>query len=93
MAVELLTKKSTGYYKGCGCGQKPGDLVRPPEGSVDVIITKTGPVVGPITGVTYNIHPNSIAIDIDARDARSFREQGIVQEPRQGMKGVLTRVT
>lgn len=93
MAVELLTKKSTGYYRGCGCGQKVGDLMTPPAGSTDVIITKTGPVTGPVTGIQYSIHPNTIAIDIDWNDAKAFREQGIVQEPRPGMKGVLTRAT
>lgn len=88
--AELLTKKSTGWYKGCGCGQKPGDLVRAPDGSVELFMTKTGSVTG-VSGNTYEFTPNTISIDIDPRDAEEFRKQGIALDPRPGLKGALTR--
>lgn len=88
--AEQLTKKSTGWYKGCGCGQKAGDLVTPPAGSVELFMTKTGTVVG-VSGITYEFTPNVVSIDIDPTDAAEFRKQGIALDPRAGLKGTLTR--
>lgn len=91
MAQELLTRKSTGWYKGCGCGQKAGDLVKPPEGSQELFIAHQGALTGPITGIEYVIVPNTTSIDIDPQDAKAFKAQGIAMDARQGMKGALTR--
>jgi hypothetical protein len=88
--AELLTKKSTGWYSGCGCGQKASDLVVPPVGSVELFMTKSGAVTG-VSGIIYEFTPNTISIDITPQDAAEFRKSGIALDPRPGLKGVLTR--
>lgn len=93
MSREYLTQKSDGWYRGCGCGQKKGDLVTPPEGSVSLYITAASPLEGPVSGLTYLIVPNTTSIDIDPRDAAEFRKLGTGHDPRPGFKGVLTRDT
>lgn len=92
MAVEYLTKKSTGWFRGCGCGQKQGDLVTPPANSVDLVIPRAGELIGPVTGIKYNIVPQTVSIDIDSQDAAIWKSQHIARDPVPGLKGVATRV-
>ncbi len=91
--AEYLTRKSTGWFKGCGCGQKPGDLVTPPNGSVEAWFptSEVKTLVGPVTGIKYNVVPNVTSIDVDAKDYAAWAGEGIVQTPRPGFKGMLTR--
>lgn len=88
---QLLTRKSTGWFKGCGCGQKQTDLVIPPEGSVELFITKSGIVEGP-SGQKYDITPNTTTIDVRADDAAHFRAIGIGSNPNPTLKGTLSRI-
>lgn len=94
MSVEYLTKKSTGWFKGCGCGQKQGDKVTAPADSVEIVVQSTNgnsEVTGPVSGAIYRFVPNAIAIDVDPRDAEVFRTQNIATGPRQGLKGYVSR--
>lgn len=89
---ELYTKKSDGWYKGCGCGQKAGDKVTPPTGTVELFVQHNGALDGPSTGIKYNFVPNTTSIDIDPADAAAWRIQGIARDPAPGFKGRLARV-
>lgn len=89
--AEYLTKKSTGWFKGCGCGQKIGDLVTPPINSVDAWIPEGGEHTGPATGIKYNVVPNTTSIDIDRADYAVWSADGVAHPPRPGFKGVLSR--
>ena len=90
--AEYLTKKATGWYLGCGCGQKPGDLITPPVNSVDAWIPEGGSHVGPVTGISYQVVPNTTSIDIDRADFEVWSKDGVAHQPRPGFKGILTRV-
>ena len=87
-----LTKKSDGWYTGCGCGQKAADRVEVPAGSMDIFVQKDGELVGPVSGIRYRFHANHTAIDIDARDALVWLSDGTARQPLPGFKGLLTRV-
>lgn len=88
---ELLTKKSDGYYRGCGCAQKVQDKVTPPEGSVELFVQHNGRLTGPVSGIKYLFSANSVAIDVDPADARTWRESGVGKDAPPGFKGQLTR--
>ncbi len=90
---ELLTKKSDGYYRGCGCGQKIQDKVIPPNGSVELFVQHNGSLKGPVSGIDYNFQATTIAIDVDPVDALAWREQGIGRDAPPGFKGRLSRLT
>lgn len=91
-AGQLLTKKSDGYYKGCGCGQKLTDKVIPPAGTVELFMKASGALTGPVSGFSYNFIPNTTSIDVDPRDAAVWREQELGQDPKQGFKGRFARL-
>lgn len=88
-----LTKKPTGWYIGCGCGSKPGDLVTPPSGSVDGLVRKRETWTSPTTFIVYNFEPGLVAIDIDERDVAVLKDGGYVSDvpTAQGFKGYLAR--
>lgn len=88
---DLLTKKSDGWYKGCGCGQKAADKVKTPTGSVELFVQHNGKLTGPVSGITYAFSANSIAIDVDPADAAKWRENGVGKDAPPGFKGQLTR--
>lgn len=90
--TELFTKKSDGWYRGCGCGQKLSDKVTVPEGTVELFMKTSGAVVGPATGFNYNFISNTTSIDVDPRDAAIWREQELGQDPKQGFKGRFARL-
>ncbi len=89
--AEFLTKKSTGWFRGCGCGQKPGDLVTPPINSVDTWVPIGGEHIGPATGIKYMVVPNTTSIDIDLADYQEWSKDGTAHPARPGFKGMLTR--
>ncbi len=90
-SMELFTKKSDGYYRGCGCGMKAADKVTMIEGTVELLVMKTGPLTGPVSGIEYNFVPNTVSIDIDPRDATQWRIAGIARNPMIGLKGRFAR--
>lgn len=90
-----LTRKSSGWFKGCGCGQKPGDKVEAPAGSVEGILlfgSTSSEQTGPVSGIKYQVTPNHIAIDLDPRDYDAWKAQQKAIPGRSGMKGVLSRI-
>ncbi len=89
---DLFTKKSDGWYRGCGCGQKAGDKVFAPDGTVELFVQHNGALEGPSTGIPYNFVPNTTAIDVDPRDAAAWRIQGIARDPMPGFKGRFARI-
>lgn len=89
---ELLTKKSNGYYKGCGCGMKTQDLVVVPDNSVELSVQLNGDHVGPKSGLKYHFQPNTTSIDIDNADGVQWKKDKIAFEPHVGQKGRLARV-
>lgn len=88
---ELLTHKADGWYKGCGCGQKPVDKVEAPVGTVELLVQHNGVLKGPATGLEYSFVPNTVSIDVDPADAAAWRIQGIARDPAPGFKGRLAR--
>ena len=93
--MEQLTRKSDGWYKGCGCGQKTLDKVIPPEYVTELFFQHEGTKVGPVSGIEYKLYPNVIAIDIDTADAVVWLNDGTAKDGKAfpGFKGTLTRVT
>lgn len=89
--ASYLTKKSDGWYLGCGCAQKPGDKVTPPINSTDAWIPEAGEHVGPVTGIKYVVVANTTSIDIDLADYQSWLKDGVAHAPRVGFKGIITR--
>jgi hypothetical protein len=89
--AEELTNKNGQWFRGCGCGNKPIDLVQPPRNSKAVFIQANGSLVGPETGITYTVRPNLTSIDIDERDAQRWLNEGTARLPIPGFKGTLTR--
>lgn len=93
MSSAPLTFKNDQWITGCGCGGvKPTDIVTPPAGSRAVLIQHTGLQTGPVTGLQYNVIGAYVSIDIAWEDATRWLETGFAIEPRQGLKGILTRV-
>lgn len=88
-----LTRKPTGWYIGCGCGSKPGDLVTPPDGSVEGLVRVRLSYTGTVSGLLYELEPALVAIDIDPRDVSVLKELGHIVDPptNQTFKGYLAR--
>lgn len=91
MDARQFTKKSDGWYQGCGCGMKPQDKITPPPDSVEVFVAHDGQLVGPVTGINYYFVQNTTSIDVDPRDAGEWRKQGIARDAIPGFKGRLAR--
>lgn len=91
MDARQFTRKSDGWYTGCGCGMKPQDKITPPEGSVEVSVNHDGPLAGPVTGINYYFVQNTTSIDVDPRDAGEWRKSGIARDAIPGFKGRLAR--
>lgn len=89
---ERLTKKSDGWYRGCGCGMRPTDKVIPPSPSVELTVNFNGPLKGPRTGIEYHFVPQTVSIDIAPEDAAAWRVEGKGRDPVSGWKGRLARV-
>lgn len=89
---ETYTRVGDQWYRGCGCGRKPSDLITLPQGTVRLFFQRPGVVTGPVTGQKYNIQPNTIALDIRAEDEAGFRAQGLAFDPTVNFKGAFTQV-
>lgn len=91
MDARQFTRKSDGWYIGCGCSMKPENKITPPEGSVEVSVNHDGPLTGPVTGINYYFVQNTTSIDVDPRDAGEWRKSGIARDAIPGFKGRLAR--
>lgn len=96
MATQLFTRKGDVWLKTCGCGGKwkPEDVVEIPEGTTPVFMHRAygQEYIGPATGIHYQFHPQSTALDVDSRDAALWLEDGTARPPMQGHKGHFARV-
>lgn len=92
MSAEYYTKKSDGWYKGCGCGMKVQDRVIPPASSQEGFVQFAGDKTGPVSGLLYHFEPNTTSIDLDPDDFTAWKAEGIARDPLPGYKGRLARV-
>lgn len=91
---DQFTKKPSGWYKGCGCGEKRGELVTPPEGSLEGLVRiRVLEWVSPVTNQKYQLSPGLIAIDLNPLDVPVLKELGHISDAptSQGFKGYLSR--
>lgn len=92
---EQYTRKPSGWYKGCGCGEKRGELVTPPEGSVEGLVrVRIAEWTSPTTQQKYRLEPAFIAIDLLPEDYTVLKELGHISDAptSQGFKGYLARI-
>ncbi len=87
-----LTNRNGQWVEGCGCGGKPIKTIESPPNSKSVLLRLVGTHVGPVSGITYNMMPHQVAIDIDQRDADHWLASGVAHQPVQGQKGRTARV-
>lgn len=88
---EQCTLRAGQWYRGCGCGQKVGDLVKIEKNWSPVFIQVPGVHVGPVSGIEYMIRPNTVALDIEKADADAWLADGKAREPVTGFKGRFAR--
>lgn len=80
-----------GKWMTCGCGGKKKEEAVIPVNSKPVFIRVARKLIGPVTGIEYNIQPHMISLDIDTADADVWLKENLASPQVQGNKGRLTR--
>lgn len=79
-----------GQWQTCGCAGTKKEPAPLPENTKAVMIRVAQKMIGPVTGIEYDILPHLVSIDIDVRDADVWLRQNIASPQTTG-KGRLTR--
>lgn len=92
----MANLKETYAYDGkswltCGCGNKPKLKALIPENTQVIFIKRQGILVGPATGIEYDVLPHVNSLDIADEDAKIWVAEGFARPQLTGYKGQLTR--